>query len=156
MYCLEVLKSDKFQSPPVIRDNFNRDCSACFSRGGVVCHSAALRSTFFCDATRHAESFHLIQCATSCNQTAVNAAIEALAADYSVAAAWRAMLAAVFADKLPGVKIHGGERVKHAAVPIRADVPNGRLTERVNAANFPALFFELARLSEKRERRARP
>lgn len=33
--------------PRIIRDNFNRDSSACFARGGFVIHSGIHRSTLF-------------------------------------------------------------------------------------------------------------
>lgn len=43
------MKSLEFlsQVPPVKRDNFNRDSSACFSRSGAVIHSGVHRSTAF-------------------------------------------------------------------------------------------------------------
>ena len=124
MYCLEVLKSESFQTPPVIRDNFNRDCSAIKSRGGFVCHSASQRSTFYADALEHAETYHLIDCCKA-NQTALNAAIEAIAAGYTVASAWRAAILAYHGPRVPGLSIRGGDAAKHsgARVPITVEIP---------------------------------
>ena len=61
----------------VRRDNFNRDSSACFSRGGAVIHSGIHRSTLFIHAERHAESFACLK-AWKGNQKALNGFIVAL------------------------------------------------------------------------------
>ena len=143
MYCLEVLKSESFQMPPVIRDNFNRDCSAIKSRGGFVCHSASQRSTFFACATEHAETYHLIDCCKA-NQTALNAAIEAIAAGYTVASAWRAVILAYHAPRIPGLKIRGGDRVKHARVEITVEIPCKGGVDVLTFAEFWQAFNALA------------
>ena len=122
MYCLEVIKSESFQSPARVRDNHNRDCSCVKSRGGYVCHSAAQRSTFFACSVEHAETYHLIDCARS-NQVALNAAIESIALGYSVPAAWRAVILAYHGPRIPGLKIRGGDKAKHAPVDITVEIP---------------------------------
>lgn len=145
MYCLEVITSPSFQSPPAVRDNFNRDCSCVKSRGGFVCHSAAQRSTFFVDAAEHAESFHLIQC-TRGNQTALNIAIESLALDYSVPQSWRNVIRRHFAGKLPeGWTIRGGDG-GHAPVPITVEIPCKGGKAVYVFPHFPAAFNGLAAL----------
>lgn len=47
--------------PRVRRDNFSRDSSACFARGGAVIHSGIHRSTAFIHAERHPEAFQALQ-----------------------------------------------------------------------------------------------
>lgn len=49
MYCLAVIQSINAPSAkkPAIEDNSNRHCSYLQSRGGIVLHSASLRSTGF-------------------------------------------------------------------------------------------------------------
>lgn len=145
MYCLEVIKSPSFQSPPAIRDNFNRDCSAVKSRGGFVCHSAAQRSTFFADATEHGETFHLIDCVRG-NRVALNAAVESIALGHSVPSAWRAVILACHAPRIPGLKIRGGDKVKHARVEITVEIPCKGGADVLTFAEFWQAFNALAAL----------
>lgn len=147
MYCLEVIKSANFQSPPVIRGNDNRDCSCVKSRGGFVCHSAAQRSTFFVDATEHAETYHLIEC-TRGNRVALNTAIESIALGYSVPSAWRAVILAYHAPRIPGLKIRGGDRVKHARVDITVEIPCKGGVDVLTFAEFWQAFNALAAIVE--------
>lgn len=146
MYCLEVLKSESFQNPPVIRGNDNRDCSCVKSRGGLVCHSAAQRSTFFVDATEHAETYHLIDCVRS-NQIALNAAIESIALGHSVPSAWRAVILACHAPRIPGLKIRGGDAAKHARVDITIEIPCKGGVDVVTFAEFWQAFNALAAIT---------
>lgn len=143
MYCLEVIKSESFQSPARVRDNFNRDCSCVRSRGGFVCHSAAQRSTFFACATEHPETYHLIDCVRG-NQTALNAAIESIALGYSVAAAWRAVILAYHGPRIPGLKVRGGDKAKHARVDITIEIPCKGGVDVLTFAEFWQAFNALA------------
>lgn len=147
MYCLEVLKSESFQNPPVIRDNHNRECSCVQSRGGFVCHSAAQRSTFFVDAVEHGETFHLIQC-TRANQTALNAAVESIALGHSVPSAWRAVILAYHAPHIPGLRIRGGDAAKHARVEITVEIPTRGGVDVLTFAEFWQAFNALAAIGK--------
>ena len=143
MYCLEVIKSPSFQNPSAVRDNFNRDCSCVESRGGFVCHSAAQRSTFYADALEHAETYHLIDC-VKVNQTALNAAVESIALGYSVPSAWRAVILAYHAPRIPGLKVRGGDKVKHARVDITIEIPCKGGVDVLTFAEFWQAFNALA------------
>lgn len=143
MYCLEVIKSPSFQSPPVIRDNSNRDCSCVKSRGGFVCHSAAQRSTFFVDAAEHGETHHLIDCVKG-NRVALNAAVESIALGYSVPSAWRAVILAYHAPRIPGLKIRGGDAAKHARVEITVEIPCKGGVDALTFGEFWQAFNTLA------------
>ena len=143
MYCLEVITSASFQSPPRINGEHNRDCSCVKSRVGFVCHSAAARSTFFVSAMEHAESFHMIECTRS-NRVALNVAIESLQEDYSVPQACRNVIRMHFAPLLPeGWSIRGGDG-GHAPVPITVEVPCKGGVEVLTFPHFPAAFNGLA------------
>lgn len=146
MYCLEVIKSPSFQNPPTVRDNFNRDCSCVKSRGGYVCHSAAQRSTFFVDATEHGETFHLIQCVKG-NQTALSAAVESIALGHSVPSAWRAVILAYHGPRIPGLKIRGGDKVKHARVDITVEIPTRGGVDVLTFKEFWQAFNALATIT---------
>lgn len=127
MYCLEAIIEMNRLPRPVIRGNDNRDCSCNFTKSGmsgagVICHSASQRSTFFASATEHAETYHLIQCVKG-NQIALNAAVEALALGYSVPSAWRTVILVYHGPRIPGLKIRGGDKVKHARVDITVEIP---------------------------------
>lgn len=77
MLGLQELIAVNNRAPIVINDNFNRDCSACRSRSGVVIHSAALRSTSFVDAAEHPESHaSLVWVIETLPQAGLNAWIE--------------------------------------------------------------------------------
>lgn len=69
------MKSLEFLSklPPVKRDNFNRDSSACFSRSGAVIHSGVHRSTAF--VSRH-DALESLQACKALGQPALNGWIE--------------------------------------------------------------------------------
>lgn len=143
MYCLEVIKSPSFQNPPTIRDNSNRDCSCVKSRGGFVCHSAAQRSTFFVDVAEHPDTFHLIDCVRK-NQIALNAAIESIALGHSVPSAWRAVILACHAPRIPGLKVRGGDKVKHARVDITVEIPCKGGVDALTFGEFWQAFSALA------------
>ena len=146
MYCLEVLKSQSFQNPPIIRGNDNRDCSCVKSRGGFVCHSAAQRSTFFACANEHAETYHLIDCCKA-NQTALNAAVESIALGYSVPSAWRAAILAYHGPRVPGLVVRGGDEAKHAPVPITVEIPTRGGVEIHTFSAFWQAFNALATIT---------
>lgn len=71
-----LMKALEFLSdtPPVIRDNFNRDSSAIKSRGGYVIHSGVHRSTAF---VSDAEAVSSLEWAKELGQPALNGWIEA-------------------------------------------------------------------------------
>lgn len=71
------MKSLEFLSntPPVIRDNFNRDSSAIKSRGGYVIHSGAHRSTAFVSDSEAIQSLEFWRSAGALN-TWVESTIE--------------------------------------------------------------------------------
>lgn len=73
MYSLETIK-ELNKAPRIIRDNFNRDSSACFSRSGAVIHSGVHRSTAF---VSRADALASLRWAKSLGQTALNGWIEA-------------------------------------------------------------------------------
>ena len=70
MKALEFLN----QTPPVIRDNFNRDSSAIKSRDGFVIHSGVHRSTAF---VSDAEAISSLEWSKALGQPALNGWIEA-------------------------------------------------------------------------------
>ena len=70
MKALEFLN----QLPPVIRDNHNRDSSACKSRAGYVIHSGVHRSTAFVSLPHAVAS---LESAKALGQAALNGWIEA-------------------------------------------------------------------------------
>lgn len=80
MYSIEVIKSDKFQSPPPRTGEHNRDCSFHITRSGVILHSARQRSTLF--VSRHAPTFGAVTgYLKRVKQRRVNAFIEAFFLD---------------------------------------------------------------------------
>lgn len=139
--------------PPVIHDNFNRDCSliktsVCvnlLTRERVpafIAHSAAHRSTYSANEAEHGETYRLFWWVKdTSSQSAINCAVESIQAGFTVATTWRKVIETLH----PGVRVHGGDVVKHASVPIRADVPSGKLTLRISADSFPQLLCELER-----------
>ena len=81
MYPLEVIKSDSFQTPPAIKDNWNRESSACFSSKGAVIHSGVFRSTAFIPADT--ELFADLKYWVKQGQTELDAFIDAIVGDCS-------------------------------------------------------------------------
>lgn len=152
------MKSLEFlsQLPPVIRDNFNRDCSVLRTRTCVdlltrekvdcfVCHSAVTRSTFNVNQKDHAESFALLEFVVGC-QALVNLAVESLQAGQTVAAVWRRVLTEKH-SRIHGLSIHGGDVVRHAAVPIVAHIPQGAAVLHLGGHTWLDLDSKLERLA---------
>ena len=81
MYTLEVIKSDSYQTPPAIKDNFNRESSACFSSKGAVIHSGVFRSTAFIPADT--ELYADLKYWVKQGQTELDAFIDAIVGDCS-------------------------------------------------------------------------
>lgn len=148
MYCLEVIKSESYQNPPRILDNYNRDCSLCRSSAGYVAHSAVTRSTHFASRTEHEETYVLYYWVHGISQLAVNVAVEHIQAGYSVPQAWRAVLLAVHGARVPGLKIRGGDKVRHNRVPIVAEIPSGRAVLHLGANCFAELHQLLTTLGQ--------
>lgn len=133
--------------PQKIRDNFNRDSSLCKSRGGFVAHSAVHRSTHFASAKEHPETYALYWwIADSKNQAAVNCAVQSIECGQTVAATWRAVLPIL--HPIPGLVIHGGDKVKKLSVPIRADIPSGQAVLRLSAITFAELHCKLGKVGK--------
>lgn len=81
MYPIEVIKSESYQTPPAIKDNWNRESSACFSSKGAVVHSGVFRSTAFipADTELYADLKYWIKQ----GQTELDAFIDAIIGDCS-------------------------------------------------------------------------
>lgn len=146
MHCLEVIKAMNNRAATVILDNYNRDCSLCKSRGGYVAHSAATRSTHFASRAEHEETYILYYWVEGISQLAINTAVEHIEAGFSVAQAWRAVLQAIHGARIPGLVIRGGDKVKHARVPIVAEIPSGACVLHLGATGFADLHFKLSKL----------
>jgi hypothetical protein len=80
MYSIDIIKSDTYQAGRIIRDNFNRDSSLCFSVRGCVLHSGIHRSTIFISASN---PFHsALRYWHKQEQAAINGLVEAIVDGY--------------------------------------------------------------------------
>ena len=91
MKALEYLN----QTPPVIRDNFNRDSSAIKSRGGYVIHSGVHRSTAF---VSEAVAVASLEWSKTLGQAALNGWIEATVSEAPLEACEQTALQRAFPD----------------------------------------------------------
>lgn len=105
-----------------------------------------MRSTFNVNRRDHSEAFALLEFVTG-SQELVNLAVESLQAGHSVASAWRRVMVAKHA-RIQGLTIHGGDRVKHAAVPIVAHIPQGAAVLHLGGHTWTDLNSKLERLAQ--------
>jgi predicted DCC family thiol-disulfide oxidoreductase YuxK len=139
MFCLEVIKSESFQSPPKIITPWERECSFCQSSVGFVIHSAAQRSTAFISKTDHAECWEAASFWLKASPAARDAFIEGIMMDLTVADA----AAAAFRAARPGWRLQlQGEQ--GGAVTFRVIRQSGKLRETVASLSLPDLFTRTA------------
>jgi hypothetical protein len=129
------------------RDNFNRDSSACFARGGAVIHSGIHRSTLFIHAERNQEAFQALQFWKK-NQKALNGFIVGLVESDSLEIANATAFLALFPSwKLTQGKTGGNPSQGIAGVT--AWRYSGKLRETIGAGCFPELVAKVRKLQRK-------
>lgn len=133
MYTLTVIKKLN-NSPAVIRDNFNRDSSACFSRAGAVIHSGVHRSTAFVSLPYALASLLTAQ---KLGQRALNAWIEATIDGAELEDCELNALAAQFPD-FDYSLIHGKQGTFWTACKV-----DGKFQTRISAGSFHGLAKKL-------------
>jgi hypothetical protein len=129
------MKSLEFlsQLPPVKRDNFNRDSSACKSRAGYVIHSGIHRSTAF---VSDPEAVASLEYWKSQGQAGLNGWVEATIDGASLEACERNALAKLHPDyTFSRVKDTG----KNKGAGFFFAASKGKLQSRIGAGSWQAL-----------------
>ena len=135
MFCLEVIKSESFQSPPRKITPWERECSYCQSHAGFVIHSAAQRSTAFISKADHPECWEAASFWLKASPASRDAFIESIMLDHSVTDS----AAAAFRAARPTWRLQfQGEQ--GGAVTCRAIRQSGKLRETVASLSLPDLF----------------
>ena len=123
----------------IIRDNFNRECSFCQSRGGFVLHSGVHRSAVFVSGTEHPEAHAAFTYWSGQGQPAVDAFITALVGDpCDLHGAERA----AFQATRPGWslrEVSSGGKLLTDRRELIATRPSGRLVEELGAYRWVEL-----------------
>lgn len=123
-------------NPPAIKDNFNRDSSACKSAKGYVIHSGIHRSTAFVNEVEHKETFEALEYWKAQGQAALNGFIEAIIDGGTVALAEETACKRLLPDwTLSGVASSG----KGAGAIVTASRPSGKAIERISGKDWREL-----------------